>query len=176
MITPFGIVYTWNYQYGEQPAAFVNDEIRVYQQFGARNNLGRFILNHRFRTEERFIQTHSAGASGEPVDEGFDENFQFRIRYRLIVNYPLSSKELVPKAWFASAGDEIFLSWGDAVTYHKPDQNRVFGGIGYQFTKSASIVGYGFYQMLIKSNGTKQENNVGAFVMLTWNLDLREAD
>src|SRR3712207_9011964 len=55
----------------------------------------------------------------------------------------------------------LFRSWGDHVTFHEPDQNRIFTGIGYQFNTDLSLQGGFLYQMLIKSNGAKQENNLG---------------
>ncbi|MBA4146193.1 MAG: hypothetical protein C0523_10545, partial [Cytophaga sp.] len=57
-------------------------------------------------------------------------------------------------------------------TYNEPDQNRIYAGLGYQFTKALSVQGGAFYQLLIKSNGSKQENNVGFQVQVYYNIDL----
>jgi long-subunit fatty acid transport protein len=64
------------------------------------------------------------------------------------------------------------MSWGEAVTYHEIDQNRIFVGFGYQFTKDFTIqTGY-FWQLLVKANGAQQENNMGIGTWLTYNFDL----
>jgi hypothetical protein len=171
-IVPFGYVYVRNFIYGEQPAAYINNEHRIYQQAVLKYTSGKFGFNHRFRIEERFIQTHHSDPSGEVIDDGFDENKQMRFRYRGSITYPLNKSKIEPKALFLSVYDEFFISWGKKVTFHKPDQNRIFAGLCYQFTKDISLQSGFFYQMLIKSNGAKQENNVGIMTQLTYNLDL----
>jgi Protein of unknown function (DUF2490) len=170
-VMPIAYAYTWNYLYGKQPASFVNNERTVWQQIVYRQHISRVAVNHRLRFEERFIQTHSMGSNDEVVSNGFN-NKQFRIRYRAFVNIPLNHKTIEPKTYYISIWDEIFMSWGKAVTFHKPDQNRVFVGPGYQFTKNLAVQGGFFYQMLIKSNGARQENNTGLLLQVNYNLDL----
>jgi predicted porin len=57
------------------------------------------------------------------------------------------------------------------VTFHKIDQNRVFAGVGYQVTKDFSFQGGFLYQMLVKANGAKQENNTGIQLQVNYNFD-----
>jgi hypothetical protein len=170
-VMPIAYAYTWNYLYGKQPATFVNNERTLWQQIVYRQHISRAAVNHRLRFEERFIQTHSMGSNEEVVNNGFN-NKQFRIRYRAQVNIPLNGKKIEPKTYYISVWDEVFMSWGKAVTFHKPDQNRVFVGPGYQFTNDLSVQGGAFYQMLIKSNGARQENNAGFLLQVTYNIDL----
>jgi hypothetical protein len=170
-VMPFAYAYTWNYLYGKQPASFVNNERTLWQQVVYRQQISRAAVNHRLRFEERFIQTHSMGFNDEVVNNGFN-NKQFRIRYRAFVNIPLNNKKIEPKTYYISIWDEIFMSWGKSVTFHKPDQNRVFIGPGYQFTKKLAIQGGFFSQMLIKSNGARQENNTGLLLQANYNFDL----
>lgn len=171
-VVPVGLVYVKNFQYGEQPATYVNDEHRIYQQAVIKHSMDKFSFNHRIRFEERFIQMHHKEINGEVVDDGYSENKQFRIRYRGMINYPIGKDKIGPHTLFASAYDEVFMSWGKRVTFHEPDQNRIFAGLGYQFTKDFSIQSGFFYQMLIKANGAQQENNVGIMTQLTYNIDL----
>ncbi len=170
-VIPIGYVYVANFQYGEQPATYKNNEHRIYQQAILKYTTGKFGFNHRFRIEERFIQAHSKTSTGEVVNEGFDENRQIRFRYRGTITYPLNKDKIESKTLFAAVYDEFFISWGGRVTFHQPDQNRIFAGLGYQFTKNVSLQSGFFYQMLIKANGAQQENNVGINTQLTYNLD-----
>ena len=171
-ISPLGYVQIWNYKYGKQPAGVVNNEHRIYQQFQFKHSIGKFFLTHRFRTEERFIQFHS-GTAPNYVDEGFDDNFQFRIRHRIWVNRPFGKDKIEPKTWYMAALAEAFMSWGDRVTYdNKIDQYRLFFGPGYQISKNANVQLGPFYQYLIKKNGAELENNLGVYLQLNYNFDL----
>jgi hypothetical protein len=169
-IVPFGYVYTWNPLYGEQPNEFVNNEQRIWQQAGLKHQSGRVHFNHRLRLEQRFLQVHLV-QNGDVVDQGYDQ-YMNRIRYRFQIQVPLNKNEITASTWFASVADELFASWGKQVSYQGPDQNRVYAGLGYQFTRQTSLQGGFNYQVLIKAGGTKQENNVGFLVHLNYNVSL----
>jgi len=167
---PVGYMYVWNFQYGKQPAAYVNNEQRIWQQLIYRHNAGKFFFHHRFRMEERFIQKHHTDQEGNVVYDGYD-TYVDRVRYRLQVQYPINKPKVEAGAWFITVYDELFYSWGKPVTFHKPDQNRMYASIGYQFSSKFSVQGGPFYQMLIKKNGAQQENNVGALIQFGYNFD-----
>lgn len=169
-IVPIGYVYTWNYQYGKQPASFVNNEHRLYQQIVYKHSTGRFNFQHRVRIEERFLQSHHISSEGVTVGDRYNDE-RNRFRYRALVYIPLNHAKIEANTVFISVWDEVFASWGKSITYHSPDQNRLFAGVGYQLTKLISVQAGGFYQMLKKSNGMQQENNVGGLVQLTYNFD-----
>lgn len=172
---PLAYVYTWNYKYGKQPAAFENNEHRIWQQVFYNHSVKRLKVDHRLRLEERFIQQHHLTTDGAVVDDGYVVN-QTRLRYRLMARLPLNKSTIEPGTVFVSVYDEIFYSWGEQVTYERPDQNRIFVGAGYQFDKKLTLQGGCLYQLLVKSNGTKQENNIGLQLMLTYNVDTTKAD
>ncbi len=168
-VVPLGYVYTWNYQYGEQPAAFKNNEHRLWQQITYKHHIGRFNLSPRGRLEQRFVQVH-AEHDGGVINEGYDVYLN-RVRYRFMATVPFNHSKIEPQTYFGACYDEVFVSWGDLVTFHEPDQNRLFAGVGYQVNQPLAIqVGF-LYQMLIKANGLKQENNVGFQVQFTYNVD-----
>ena len=173
-VVPLGYVYTWNYKYGKQPTAFENNEHRIWQQVFYKHNVNRLKVDHRLRLEERFIQQHHETSDGSVVDDGYVLN-QTRLRYRLMARLPLNKSSIEPGTFFASVYDEIFYSWGEHVTYERPDQNRIFAGVGYQFDKKLTLQGGCLYQMLVKSNGAKQENNIGLQLMVTYNVDCTKA-
>jgi hypothetical protein len=171
-IVPIGYVWTENFLYGEQPAKFKNNEHRLWEQVSYKHKLGRFKLDHRLRLEQRFVQVHTRLAEGQIVEDGYT-NRQNRLRYRFMTKASLArNKEIGAGILFASAYDEVFYSWGKAVTFDEPDQNRVFAGLGYQVSKPLSVQAGMLYQMLIKANGAQQENNVGLQIMLNYTLDL----
>jgi hypothetical protein len=172
---PVGYVYTWNHLYGEQPTAFQNNEHRIWEQVSYKHSVSRFNVSHRLRLEQRFIQTHSISGEGV-VDEGYGENFQNRLRYRFMATVPIGHDKIEPKTFYGSFYDEVFVSWGKLVTFHEPDQNRIFAGVGYQFTSALSVHGGPFYQMLIKANGARQENNIGFQIQVTYNVDLTKKE
>ncbi len=168
-VIPLGYVYTWNYKYGNQPVAFRNNEHRIYEQVQYKHKLGPLKIEHRVRLEQRMIEVHSRPAD-VIIDEGYT-NKQNRLRYRFLAKLPINSKTIDPKTLFASVYDEVFYSWGKTVTFKEPDQNRVFAGVGYQFDDKFSLQGGAMYHLLIKSNGTKQENNVGFQVVANYNIN-----
>ncbi|MEJ7644167.1 MAG: DUF2490 domain-containing protein [Chryseolinea sp.] len=168
-VVPIAYVYTWNYQYGKQPAVYQNHEHRIWQQVACKHSIGIFSVDHRLRPEQRFIQQHSKMPNGDVFDDGYTVN-QFRLRYRLMGRLPLNSKEIGAKTFYVSVYDEIFMSWGERVAYSEPDQNRIYAGIGYQFDDAFGLQGGFLYQMLVKSNGAMQENNLGLIVQMNYNV------
>lgn len=169
-IAPLGYVYTWNPTYGKQPNKFVNNEHRIFQQVQYKHRVGRMYFAHRGRIEQRFIEVHTT-QNGEVINQGYDLYLN-RFRYRFNVNIPLGKTDIGPKTVFASFYDEVFLDFGKKVVYHKPDQNRLFAGIGYQANNKFTITSGFLYHMLVKLNGVQQENNFGVQVNLAYNIDL----
>jgi hypothetical protein len=169
-----GYVYTLNPVYGKQPAAYVNNEHRIYGQVNYKHSIGKLALSHRVRLEKRYIQVHTKDQNGDIIDNGYSLHVN-RGRYRFNAVLPLSEK-LNPKTFYLNVYDEVFISWGGPITYHEPDQNRIFVGGGYQFTKLISFQAGALYQMLVKANGTKQENNVGFQAQLTYNFDFTKKE
>jgi Protein of unknown function (DUF2490) len=173
-VMPLGYVYIWNPIYGKQPASFVNNEHRIFEQVAYKHKIGRFNISHRARLEQRYVEVHEANNS-EIINRGY-ELYLNRARYRLMVNVPLNHATMEPQTLYASLYNEIFVEWGRNVVYHKPDQNRVFVGLGYQFTKTLSVQTGFFYQMLIKLSGVKQEDNIGFQLQVNYNIDLSKKD
>ncbi|MFM7328871.1 MAG: DUF2490 domain-containing protein [Bacteroidota bacterium] len=167
-VAPMGAVMVLNFKYGKQPVSIPNDELRLYQQIMFHHTLGKFSLNHRLRTEERFIEVHDP-VTGEST--GYT-NFQFRPRYRFMATLPLNKPAEGAAAFNAQMFYEGFISRGKKVTFHDIDQNRLFAGITCKPGKSLTFGLGWFYQMLIKSNGAKQENNVGTLLTITHNFSL----
>lgn len=109
---------TFNEPAGEQNTL----EHRLYGQFTSKNSLGKFKATHRYRFEQRFINSPVSG-----------NDTQYRMRYLLRLSYPISNK------WFVSAYDEIFINLQEPLF----SQNRLYAALGYHINSTISTqVGY----------------------------------
>ncbi|MFA9195265.1 DUF2490 domain-containing protein [Flavobacterium sp. FBOR7N2.3] len=107
---------------------FETDEHRIFQQFISKQQFGRVIIQHRYRVEERFL----------------NDDFKLRFRYFLSLNVPINKKNLDKNAIYASAYNEIFLN----SEQNQFDRNRLYGGIGYCFSKNIKVEAGIMSQML----------------------------
>ncbi|MFT6825591.1 MAG: hypothetical protein ACJAYD_000136 [Patiriisocius sp.] len=134
---------TFNEPAGEQNTL----EHRLYGQFTSKNSLGKFKATHRYRFEQRFINSPVSG-----------NDTQYRMRYLLRLSYPISNK------WFVSAYDEIFINLQEPLF----SQNRLYAALGYHINSTISTqVGY------LKNHFTGK--NYNRFQIGIWyKLDLRK--
>ena len=94
------------------------EEHRIFQQFITKQTIGSVSLQHRYRFEQRFVES----------------DFKTRFRYFLGINLPLKN----PK-YYLSAYNEIFLNGKSNVF----DRNRVYGGLGCKISKGVKLeLGY----------------------------------
>ncbi len=122
-------------------------ENRIYQQFVLRNSIGKFKFSHRYRLEQRFIDSPESGS--------FTEH---RARYFLRVTYPLSP------TWFLTAYDEIFINLQEPLF----GQNRLYGAVGYNVNKDITLQ-FGY----LKNHFTGR-NYDRLQIGIWWNTDLRK--
>lgn len=90
-------------------------ETRLWQQLVMSNNVNRLKLEHRYRIEQRWL-------NGE---------FNQRFRYRFNPILPLNHKSVTPNTVYLTAFDELFFT--NLAPYFM--RNRLFAGVGYQFSK-----------------------------------------
>lgn len=118
------------------------EEHRVFQQFTTKQSIVKIELSHRYRLEERFIES----------------DFKMRFRYFLGLKIPLQNKENEINSFYLSAYNEIFLNKNSSVF----DRNRVYGGLGYQLSKDLKFeLGY---MNQIFENSSRDQINIIAFV------------
>lgn len=108
------------------------DEHRIFQQFITKQQFGRVYIQHRYRVEERFL----------------NDDFKLRFRYFLSLNVPINKKTLDKNAIYASAYNEIFLN----TEQNQFDRNRLYGGIGYCFSKNIKVEAGIMSQMLANNS------------------------
>ena len=110
----YGYIHSQNYLPNKIDKISSNEH-RVFQQFINRQNIGRVFLQQRYRIEERFLK----------------DDFQMRFRYFVGLNIPFGKKTMAPNTFYASAYNEIFINAQNSYF----DRNRLYGALGYVFSK-----------------------------------------
>ncbi|MDQ3046788.1 MAG: DUF2490 domain-containing protein [Bacteroidota bacterium] len=129
-------------------------ENRIWQQLIMRNNLGRCMFEHRYRLEQRWLESKS------------NIRYLDRIRYLLRVTVPLNKKTIEKNTLFLSVYDEVFIHF----TSTPFDRNRLYGAIGFQFLPNANVqIGY-----LAQTVNNRTKHYLQAAVF--YNMDFRKSE
>ena len=113
------------------------EEHRIFQQFITKQNIGSVSLQHRYRFEQRFVES----------------NFRTRFRYFLGINVPFRSSK-----YYVSMYNEIFLN-GESNVF---DRNRIYGGLGYKIRKGIKIE-LGYMSQVLET-ASRDQINIITFV------------
>ena len=132
----YGYILSENYAGNTDEKISINEH-RIYQQFTSKQSIGKVKLNHRYRFEQRFVES----------------DFKMRFRYFLGLNIPLNNKENGENAFYLSAYNEIFLNTESSIF----SRNRVYGGIGYKINKNIKIE-TGYMNQFFETSGRDQFN------------------
>lgn len=127
-----------------------NKEIRTWLQMNIKQNLGIFVIEQRYRAEQRFTSN----------------GYKNRFRYRIGASIPINNIVIKEKTFYVNVWNEIFL------TNKEPffERNRLLLGIGYEFNKKLAIqTGY-IYQFDYKINDETGKDFIN--VALLYNFDL----
>jgi len=120
-----GYAHATQYGAGTDPNV---PENRLWQQVQWFEKKNGFNMMQWLRIEERFRRKVAAG---ELTD---DYNFNWRFRYNIAFTIPLKGKQVAPRTPFIFFSDEVFINAGKNIRINYFDQNRLFLGLGYQFT------------------------------------------
>lgn len=137
----YGYILSENYIGDSDDKVSVNEH-RIFQQYITKQKVGKVGLSHRYRFEQRFVE----------------EDFKLRLRYFLGINIPLQYKEDAKNPLYLSLYNEIFLNTKSSVF----DRNRVYGGLGYKFSKNLRLE-LGYMNQFFETSGRDQVNLI-AFV------------
>lgn len=123
-------------------------EWRIWEQLVMSQFLDRLKFEHRYRVEQRWLN-------------GVYRN---RFRYRLNLVVPLNHPTVTNKTWFVSVYNEIFLN------NRQPhfERNRVFAGMGHQFSKRWTLQSGAVYQYNVQPAAWNSKLN--AVLLLTYTL------
>jgi len=94
-------------------------EHRIWQQFILTNLVGRVKFEHRYRIEQRWVNS----------------DYLNRFRYRLMLFVPLNKPKMEKGALFIGLYDEIFLNAKNEFF----DRNRLYGALGYQLSNTTGF-------------------------------------
>lgn len=163
-----GYALVVTYPYGEQPVAGEFMEHRAWQQALLSHKTGRVAISHRYRLEQRWIETVALN----------EQNWTYfnRMRYRVWMSIPLNKPAIEPQTLFAAVANEAFVSFGKNVRYNVFDQNRFYTGLGYQATAALQVQAGYLNQTIYKANGRNMEINHTWQLGMTWKLDLRKKE
>lgn len=112
-----GRYVTYNYEDIDDGPSIT--ENRLWEQFVSNQYLGRIKFEHRYRVEQRWLNT----------------GYRNRFRYRISANIPINKPKVEPGTLFGILYDEVFFN-NKAPNF---ERNRVAALLGYQFSKPFGI-------------------------------------
>ena len=144
-------------------------EHRVWQQIYWNQKYPRLATTQWLRIEERYNQK----VVSDTKVGGY--TYSLRLRYNFSFLIPLKGQEIVAKTPFAVLANEVFLSFGKNVVYNTFDQNRLFIGMGYQFSSRFNAqLGYmNVFQQNAAGNDYFSTNAIRLYMYHT--VDLRKS-
>lgn len=144
-------------------------EHRPWQQLQWHTNYPKLKLMQWMRLEERFRRKVK---SNDELADGY--NFNWRIRYNILSQFPLSKKRFEAGTFSFVLSNEVHIAFGKEVVYNYFDQNRFFAGFNYHVNKQDALqFGYlNVFQQL--GAGNRYRSIDAARVFYFHNLDLRK--
>ena len=136
LLLGYGYILSQNYSADTEDKLDVNEH-RIFQQFTSKQKIGNVSLSHRYRFEQRFV----------------DSDFKMRLRYFLAFKVPILKTETSPTKLYPSAYNEVFLNTESDVF----DLNRLYGGLGYQLNNNVRIEA-GYMNQLFEHSSRDQFN------------------
>ena len=141
LLLGYGYILSENYIIAADDKESVNEH-RIYQQFTTKQSVGKLNLSHRYRFEQRFVES----------------DFKMRFRYFLSLNYPLKRFTVSNSLLYAAAYNEIFLNTESSVF----DRNRLFGGVGWKLNDKLKFE-IGYMNQFFENSGRDQINLITYF-------------
>ncbi|HEX8060915.1 MAG TPA: DUF2490 domain-containing protein [Cyclobacteriaceae bacterium] len=142
-------------------------EHRIWQQIAWNQKYPRLATTQWLRLEQRYLEK----IANDARVGGYVHSWRARYNFSFFV--PLKGKDMEPKVPYVMLQNELFLSFGKNVVYNTFDQNRLFLGMGYQFSPQLNAqLGYmNVFQQTAAGNDYFSSNAVRLYVFHT--VDLR---
>lgn len=168
--TKFTAGYAYVHFYpGENHPGTYQPEHRPWQQVQWNTKYGKKRMMQWIRLDERFRKRLLNDST-----LGDDYSFNYKLRYNLFYDIPLSKKGIVPGAFSFVINDEVHVNFGKQIVLNTFDQNRFFLGFKYQFSEHSNLqLGYmNLFQQL--AAGNRYRTTHAARLFFFQNLDLRK--
>ena len=168
--TKLTVGYAWvNNFKGDNHKNISQPEHRPWQQIQWHTKYGKKRMMQWIRLEEKF--KHKI-LNDSTLTDGY--NFNYKVRYNLSYEVPLSKKGIVPGALSFIFSDEVHINFGKQIVNNYFDQNRFFAGFKFQTNAHDNLqAGYmNLFQQLTPGNKYKNINALRFFYF--HNLDLRK--
>jgi hypothetical protein len=158
--------YAYATRYAREATEPNEPEHRTWQQVQWADKKKLFTLMQWLRLEQRFR---------EHIEEGQltgRYNFNYRARYNIAVTIPFTKEPQTP---FVLLNNELHVNFGKEIGTNFFDQNRLFGGIGYQFNPHLNAhLGYLFVFQQLPASEFVHINAIRLFVLHTLNISKKK--
>lgn len=156
---------------GDIHPGVLRPEHRPWQQFQWLTKYSWLRTSQYVRLEERFRRKV---LNASTLDDGY--NFNYRVRYNLLLTIPLGKLEGPASKWSAVVNNELMINFGKEVVNNYFDQNRFFVGLALQTTPSDNIQ-FGYLKVFQQQAAGNRYRSISApRIYYTHNLDLRKKD
>jgi hypothetical protein len=163
-----GYAYITGYP-GDNHKNISQPEHRPWQQLQWHTKYGKKKMMQWLRLEEKYKRKI---LNDSTLADGY--GFNWKLRYNIWYEVPLSKKGIVPKSLSFIINDEVHINFGKQIVNNYFDQNRFFVGFKYTLTDQTNVqFGYSnVFQQL--SAGNKYKSIDVARIFLFQNIDLRK--
>jgi hypothetical protein len=136
-------------------------EHRIWQQLIYNHKTGPVFIQHRLRSEQRFIPGARINNSNELEKDGFGNAYRLRYFIRNIV--PLKKQTgAFTEGVFTSLQNEVFINTGNKSNVNGKtfDQNRLYVAGGYRLNKKIDLEAGYMYQYIQGRNNASTHNHI----------------
>ena len=161
--------YAYVVAYPEDNRKVSIPEHRPWQQVQWNTKYGKKRMMQWIRLDERYRRRL---VNDSTLADAY--SFNYKLRYNLFYDIPLSRKGIVPKALSFVINDEVHINFGKQIVLNIFDQNRFYLGFKYQLSEHSNLqLGYmNVFQQLAAGNRYRSINTARLFFFQ--NLDLRK--
>ncbi len=152
-----GFTHYNTYVYGNPAINKIDSpENHVWIQGVYKHKINAAKFMHRLRDENRFVGIATLNSDSNYEVSRYD--YRNRVRYMMICSYPIY-KTKNDQTLSLLAGDEVFLNMGSNAGKTLLNQNRIIGGVGFEFNKNHQIQLSYIHQNIWNFPNTIHESN-----------------
>lgn len=122
--------YYWAPDQNDPNVDKVVPQFRTWEQMVFATPFDHIKLFHQLRFEQRYKRNY---------EKGSDFKLTHRFRYKVTLYVPLNKPAFENHTLFLSMYEEIFIQAGKSVVYNHLEDNRVFGGLGYNLSETLQV-------------------------------------